>query len=300
MRERAAVTGRAPGVQPLSGGVRALDWRIGLALAAASLALLLATEPRVGLTWDEPAYIMASESYAQWLERLWNAPGYALSAQGVRAYWDINHEHPPLDKVWSGVVWSLARPLVGDLTAHRLGNMLVAAGLVGLLFWTVARGFGAWAGLAAAASLLAMPRFFFHAHLAALDVPAAAAVFGVTALFWQTRRRAGFGWDLLLGVVWGAALATKINALFVLPTLMLWALTEPASNLRGGVARGRLALRLVVAGAVGLPLFVALWPWLYHETLERLVAYVRFITVDHWEIGQWYFGICHNSTAASW
>ncbi|MEN9934720.1 MAG: hypothetical protein RLZZ387_1299 [Chloroflexota bacterium] len=258
---------------------------VALLAAALTAGVLVATAPSIGLTWDEPAYIAASESYVQWLERLWSAPGYALSPQGVRAYWDINHEHPPLDKVWSGLVWSGARHVLDDLTAHRLGNILLAAALAGVLYLTVARSFGVAAGLGAVAALFTMPRFFFHAHLAALDVPAAAAVFAVTALFWHTRGRGGIGWDLLLGLTWGAALATKINALFVLPTLFVWLLLFDR--------RLRLVARLAIAGAVGLPLFVLLWPWLYHDTWERLVGYVRFITVDHWEIGQYYLGAWH-------
>jgi 4-amino-4-deoxy-L-arabinose transferase-like glycosyltransferase len=205
-----------------------------------------------------------------------------LSEQAVRAYWDINHEHPPLDKLWSGVVWASARPFVDDLAAHRLGNILLVALGTGALYFTVARSFGAWAGLAAAVALVSMPRFFFHAHLAALDVPAAVAVFLVTALFWHTRRHDGVLWDVALGLAWGAALATKINAAFVLPTLFLWLLLFER--------RWPLVRRLVVAGLVGLPTFAALWPWLYHQTWERLDLYIRFITVDHWQIGQWYLG----------
>ncbi|HWQ11561.1 MAG TPA: glycosyltransferase family 39 protein [Roseiflexaceae bacterium] len=258
---------------------------IAMVLGLLTVAALVASAPQIGLTWDEPAYIAASESYVAWLDRLWHAPGYALSPRGVRAYWDINHEHPPLDKLWSGLVWSLARHAFDDLTAHRLGNILLVGGLVALLYLTVAASFGQRAGLAAAAALVTLPRFFFHAHLAALDVPAAVAVFGVTALFWHTRGRPGLGWDLLLGAAWGAALALKINAVFVLPTLLLWLLLFDR--------RPRLVGRLLVAGLVGPPLFVALWPWLYHETAARLVAYVRFITVDHWEIGQYYLGEWH-------
>lgn len=290
MRTR-SVAGAAPHERQAASGASALtarDGAIALALALLTCALLTATAPQIGLTWDEPAYIAASEVYVAWLERLWNAPAYALSPQGIRTYWDINHEHPPLDKVWSGVVWSAARQFTDDLTAHRLGNILVVGALVALLYLSVARSYGPGAGLAAAATLLALPRFFFHAHLAALDVPAAAGVFAVTALFWHTRARPGFGWDPLLGVCWGAALATKINALFVLPTLLVWALLLRPAHPR--VSRRRLVGRLAVAGAIGLPLFVALWPWLYHDTWERLDGYVRFITVDHWEIGQWYLG----------
>ena len=73
--------------------------------------------------------------------------------------------HPPLDKVWSGLAWSAARFALDDLTAHRLGNILLGGALVGMLYHMVATSAGPVAGLAAAAALLTMPRFFFHDQL---------------------------------------------------------------------------------------------------------------------------------------
>lgn len=255
---------------------------VSIALAAPIFLLLLVTEPQIGVTWDEPAYIMAARSYVGWFELLATKPGNALQPDAITRFWEANHEHPPLDKIWSGAVWLVARQFLDDLPAHRLGNMLLTAIAIGVLYLTVASSFGSWAGVASVVALITMPRFFFHAHLAALDVPAAVAFFLVTALFWHTRRRRNIAWDVALGAAWGAALATKINALFVLPMLLVWTLT---------FARHRFLLRrVIVAGIIGLPAFVALWPWLYHDTMARLIAYIRFITVDHWKIAQWYFG----------
>jgi hypothetical protein len=113
-------------------------------------------------------------------------------------------------------------------------------------------------------------------------VPAAVAVVAVTALYWETRDRPGLWWGVPLGIAWGLALATKINALFVPLTLLTWTLLFK----RRVVLFGRLALM----GIVGLPLSLALWPWLYSDLWGRLDAYIRWITVDHWKIGQWYLG----------
>ncbi len=255
---------------------------VSVALAALCLLLLIITEPYTGLTWDEPVYILAARSYADWFNLLARDPGDALQPETIRRFWEINHEHPPLDKIWSGLVWQGARHVLDDLPAHRLGNMLLTAIACGVLYASVASAFGSRAGIVAVAGLMTMPRFFFHAHLAALDVPAAVAFFLVAMLFWHTRQRRSIVWDGALGVAWGAALATKINALFVLPMLFVWTLAFARSRF--------LVRRTIVAGAIGLPVFIGLWPWLYDDTVARLVAYVRFITVDHWKIGQWYFG----------
>ena len=242
--------------------------------------LLLATESHIGLTWDEPDYIAASESYVHWLGQLLDNPGYALSTEGIERYWTANHEHPPFDKIWSGIVWRLTRDLLPHLTAHRLGNMLLNSLLFGLLFLLVQDVYGTWVGLAASASLLVMPRFFFHSHLAALDVAAASLIVAIVLLFWKTRDRRSWWVDIALGVLWGIAVATKVNAVFVFPTLVLWALIFQRHL--------RLFVRFFVMGGLAVVVFFLSWPWLYHQTVDRTIEYILFLTVNHWEIGQWY------------
>ena len=256
---------------------------IALLLALVTVVLLVATAPSIGLTWDEPAYIVASESYVAWMGELVTRPDYALSERVIQTYWTVNHEHPPLDKIWSGLVWSVARLVLDDLTAHRLGNMLLVGVLVSLVYLLLAPSYGRVAGLAAVGALLTMPRFFFHAHLAALDVPAAFFVFVTMFVFWRTKDRPEMRWSIGLGVIWGLALATKINAIFVPFMLFLWVIIwrRETSFLYG---------RLLVMGLVAMPCSVIVWPWLYRYSVERMWEYVRFVTFDHWEIGQWYLG----------
>lgn len=264
---------------------------IALLLAVLTVTLLVTTDQDMGLTWDEPAYIAASESYVTWLSQLVRSPGTAMGAQSIERAWTANHEHPPMDKIWSGLVWSAARLAMNDQTAHRLGNILLSGTLVALVYWAAsnrAEGDGTTqadrtiSGLAAAMALITMPRFFFHAHLAALDVPAAAAIFATICLFWGTRERTSLMMDCWLGLAWGIALGIKINAVVVPVVLGLWMLLAQR--------RRYLFRRLIVMGLVGIPVSLAAWPWLYHETLPRLDEYVRFVTVDHWKIGQWYLG----------
>jgi 4-amino-4-deoxy-L-arabinose transferase-like glycosyltransferase len=244
--------------------------------------LLVATAPSIGLTWDEPAYIAAARSYSGWFGQVFTTPSEAFSEGAITNAWQVNKEHPPLDKIWSGAVWSVARNFTDDLTAHRMGNMILVAVLTGLLYLLIFDAYGQAAGLAAVAALLTMPRFFFHAHLAALDVPAAVSVFIVTFAFWKMIDRKNWTWGLLLGLLWGLALATKINAVFVPITLGLWVL----------IFRRELFLfvRLILMGGTAVPVFIAVWPWLYHDTWDRLTEYIAFVTTDHWQIGQYYLG----------
>jgi 4-amino-4-deoxy-L-arabinose transferase-like glycosyltransferase len=244
--------------------------------------LLVATASNIGLTWDEPAYIAASESYINWYGELFTNPSQALTDESITSAWTINKEHPPLNKVWSGFVWSITKNFTDDLLAHRLGNMILVAILAGLLYFWIQDSYGQVAGFASVATLLTMPRFFFHAHLSALDVPAAFSAFLVTFLFWKTLDKTGWKWGVLLGIVWGLALATKINAAFVIVTFALWLLFFRREMNQ--------FVRLLIMGITAIPVFFIAWPWLYHHTIERITEYILFITVDHWEIGQYYLG----------
>jgi 4-amino-4-deoxy-L-arabinose transferase-like glycosyltransferase len=257
-------------------------WGLSILISILVFVLLLITAPDIGLTWDEPAYIAAARSYTGWFEHAFANPKEAFSESTITTAWQVNSEHPPLDKIWSGAVWSVARNFTNDLAAHRMGNMILVAVMAGLLYLLIRDAYGQVAGLAAVAALFTMPRFFFHAHLSALDVPAAVSVFIVTFAFWKMIERKNWAWGLFLGLLWGLALATKINAVFVPVTLGLWLLIFRREL--------RLFVRLIIMGITAIPVFVSVWPWLYFQTIERLTAYIGFVTDEHWEIGQYYLG----------
>jgi len=257
-------------------------WVVPLFIGLVVFLALLFTARDVGITWDEPAYIAASNSYIKWIGKAFTAPSEAFSSQQILKSWSINSEHPPLDKVWTGFWWLISKNITNDLTAHRVGNILLAAILAGLLFKLIRDEYGWIAGIASVAALFTMPRFFFHAHLSSLDVPAAVSVFLVTYVFWKTREKKGWVWGLLLGLVWGLALATKINAIFIPFTFGLWWLIFKR-NLR-------LFFRIMIMGFTAIPVFLLTWPWLYTKSIEHLVSYIRFVTVDHWKIGQYFLG----------
>ena len=259
------------------------DKFIALVLAGFTIVFLVFTAPQISLTWDEPTYIVAAETYPAWYRELIIQPSVALSTEGILRYWTPSHEHPPLSKVWSGFIWLGARHIFDDLTAHRLGNILIVGVLIALLYLMVARRYGHLAGLVSAFALLTMPRFFFHAHLAAIDVPVTAMIFAVVYTFWLGHTDPGLKWTLLLGLVWGLALSTKINALFIPPIVLpVWMLIFQR--------RGYLFIRLVFMGIIGVGFFLVSWPWFYHDLLKHLTGYVGFMTTGRLPVEQYYFG----------
>ena len=120
--------------------------------------ILLFTAGSFGLTWDEPAYISASTSYAGWFRRLIVGPHGVLNRSVIESHWQITSEAPPFDMEISGLVWLAAHNVVDDLLAHRLANILLAGLAVGLLYHMVRDELGEVAGLGAAVLLLLMPR----------------------------------------------------------------------------------------------------------------------------------------------
>lgn len=187
-----------------------------------------------------------------------------------------------MGKVWSGAIFTLTQYWTDDLTAHRMGNMLLVAILAGLIYLWMAKDFGRVAGLAAVAALISMPRFFFHAHLAALDVPAAFSVFVTTFVFWKLFSKKSWTWGLLLGLVWGLALATKINAVFIPVVFGLWWLIFRRD--------GKTMVRFVIMGFTAILVFFLVWPWMYTHTLDRIIEFLLFMTSEHYLIGQHYLG----------
>jgi 4-amino-4-deoxy-L-arabinose transferase-like glycosyltransferase len=259
------------------------DKLIALLLAVLTVLLLVVSAPHIGVVWDEPTYFVAAETYPAWFGELFTRPRQAISQEGIAAYWEFQHEHPPFAKLWAGIVWRGSRYLLDDLTAHRFGNILLSGLLVALLYLFLTREYGRTAGFVGTAALMTMPRFFFHAHLATLDVPVTLMIFAVTYVFWLRRNRPGLQWTLLLGLVWGLGLATKINALFV-PPIVLFAWTLLFQRQR------YLFIRLALMGVIGSLFFFASWPWLYHDSVNRVLSYLGFLTLDRYTTEQYYFG----------
>jgi 4-amino-4-deoxy-L-arabinose transferase-like glycosyltransferase len=245
--------------------------------------ILTLTSSAIGVTWDEPTYFAAAESYNGWFHRLVFGPHGVLHPSVIDQAWNINIEHPPMDKILSGLVWGLTRNLFGDLLAHRMGNILLFSLMAAFLYHMVSDELGGAAAIASVGALLAMPRFFFHAHLAALDVPAASMIMIVTYIFWRTKESARLRYTLGLGIVCGLAAATRINTLLVMPTLFLWAILFRR--------KWYLFLRMILSMLIAAPVFFLAWPWLYYDTIDRVKEFLKApvsLPIPQYYLGQNY------------
>ena len=261
---------------------------LALLVALIAFALLLGTAGDIGVTWDEPIYAVSAESAVWWLRTLLRDPAAAFAPESIGRGWGLAHEQPPLVRLVIGLGWALTREWLPLPLAHRVGNTVLAAALAGLVAHWGARTFGGRAGVFAAAALLAMPRLFFHAHLAALDLPAALLWTATAAAFWWAWPRRGIRAWLIPALVYGLALYTKISTAIMPLALLTWG----AVLVRGQGAQSwrQLLGRLALLPLLGAPLSLLLWPWMLGDTATKLRWYLSYFTISHPQIGQWFAG----------
>ncbi len=275
--------------------LRGRDYLVALVLFALSFAALGYAQRDQGVMRDEGTYFRAAESYWGWFAEMGDnlAAGRikdSFTNQSISRYFKANREHPVLFKLLFSASWRLlgepqakqVKPRYGpslgwlsEISAFRLPTWLFTALAVALLYLFGARIESRTAGLAAALLYISMPRTFFHGQLACFDS-------GVTTMWLLTiyayyRSLASGRWGLLLGLFFGLALATKHNAWFLPPILLIHYLIVvwPDLSLRP-LRLPRIPLGFVAMAILGPLVFWAHWPWIWYQTYERLEWYFRF------------------------
>jgi hypothetical protein len=283
---RARTEGRTP--------LEAIDALVALALVGGYTTWLLRTAREIGYARDEGFYFQAANSYGRWFESLAANAHAALERRAVDGAWSTNHEHPALIKslfAISNVVLEKRYHLFAmEGTSYRFPAMVLAGCALALVYVWGTQARGRVAGMGAAVLLGAMPRFFFHAHLACFDVPIVTMWTLGAYTYWRALRDGGVLWPALAGLCLGLALDSKHNAWFLpiactahFVALASWAgLARSSIGARlptpgpAGVTLRRSFIALACMGLLGPAVFYALWPWIWHDTIPRLREYVLF------------------------
>ncbi len=267
---------------------RRFDHLIGAAIAIAYLLVLLGTARDVGFSRDEGFYFTAAKRYQRWFDVLAENPSKALNEQVIERHWKYNREHPALMKTlfaFSHRTLHQKLEILSPATAYRFPGMVAAALGLYILFIFGSHAFGRAAGAFAALGFALMPRIFYHAHLACFDVAVTTAWLGVTYLYWRSLSSWKFG--LAAGIAFAMALTVKLNIFFMpfvlgghYAILMIYRLVMKK---RGAKQRGTAQSdpspkpwAFVFGGFIGPLVFFAHWPWLWHNTWDRLLFYVGF------------------------
>lgn len=183
----------------------ASPWRCrftGLVVAAMTLVLLIATEPRMAIVWDEGYTLGREARIRNWFRALRDPRGFARTWQpptkeyvqpdrvepprpdqldtrakllepGVLAwFWPFAreepHGHPPFYAI-VGLSGDLLAPSWQTLPRARLGTMIAFSVTAGALWVFVTGSWGAWAAALAVAAWVFQPNLFANGHYATLD-----------------------------------------------------------------------------------------------------------------------------------
>ncbi len=166
--------------------------------------------------------------------------------------------------------------LVDAFDGYHAVNIVLAA----LLLWTLYRfldsRFGSITAIAAVVFLFTSPRIFSHLMANVKDFPLM-VFYTLAAIVFFRAYEAGSSRGLLAaGVLWGLALGTKANALF-LPAIPLALLVLGGLPDAWRERRRQLFWTLAGAGALGVTVMVAVWPYLWADPLGRLAENLRFV-----------------------
>ncbi len=235
------------------------------------------SQKSVGLAWDEAYYYTPSKLAAEWTSRMLSGERLA-DPESIDQYWAEIHEHPSYFKFVAGLSLLFFEDILGPIRALRLPNAFMFGFSLSLLFLLGRIAWGRVGGLVAAISYLAMPRIFGHAHFGSLETPLVFSSLLLTYCF--LRGLTSPSAAVMTGLSLGLLLATKINGFFMIPPLILWAHL---------FHRGRYVNNLFSMLVLGPITFVALWPWLWHDTILRGLEYLAFHTV-HQKTALWFLG----------
>lgn len=226
-------------------------------VAVAPVALTL-TDP--GLVWDETIYQGFAVQYVRWFAE----PGMPrFSAEALRRFWWQGQVHPPLVKLLMAASFAAFDGVLSFTASGRVPNMLMFGGTAAVLFLLARIRSGFRTGLFSAAFFVLMPRCFGHAHFGAMDIPMTFVWLLVVYSFVRALRSTG--WVVACGVLFGLALLTKVNALFLPFVLVGW----------GACFYGRRVWRPALSMAcIGPVMFVAFWPALWADPFGGSVSYL--------------------------
>lgn len=254
---------------------------IGWLLALATVALVVANQQQIGFARDEVVYMGQGGTYADWwigLVTFQHGPskeGITRSFGGPGAT-DNNREHPPLMKTLYGLSHRILHRGLGvdEPTAYRLPNAILHGVLVLLVFLMVLELWGLAEAVIASLLVMFLPRALFHASIACFDAPITTLWFAAVYAYWRCLD--GRRWPWQAGVVFGLALATKHNAV-LLPFAL--GLHHAIVGFRAGRWRGVLLHRwrvLVSLAVLGPLTLIALWPWLWFDTVAHVRDWLAF------------------------
>lgn len=265
---------------------RRIDVAIAAGLFLLTVVVVGATADSIGYTRDEGYYFKAGEQYWGWFAELGRSFANGDFARPfdkavIDRHLSYNYEHPVLVKNLFALSWGLLKETFGIIESNAVAFRFPAwlfAGLSVALTFGIARSLlSRRAAVLAALMWISMPRAFWHMHLACFDIPVVAAHSWLVLAYLKGRRTVKGA--LLVGVAFGLAAAVKHNVLVAPAFFVLhWILVEAKrpSLSPTGVRVPPVPLAFFSMAVIGPIVFVAHWPYLWPDVVQRVGRYLGF------------------------
>ncbi|HVR30842.1 MAG TPA: glycosyltransferase family 39 protein [Thermoanaerobaculia bacterium] len=263
--------------------------RAPLGLAALVLVLGLPALARYGVTWDEALgdfffgerylsfFLSFDRRYLDFAADPY--PAGRVPDLSVSPFRDRPWEYYPVANALAAASSRLLSGRLGWLDpfdGFHAVNLFLGAILAAALYVFVRRRFDATAALASCVLLFTAPRIVAHLCSNVKDPPEM-ALFALTIFAFAAAYERGSTLGLAgAGVLWGLALGTKANALF-LPAVVLVAIAVGRRPERWRGRTATLVAALSAGAAAGLLTVLALWPYLWGAPLERAREHLEYI-----------------------
>ena len=249
----------------------------GFLLAAAFLAAGFPLLRDYGVNWDEAlGDLFFGERYLSFLTTFdgryldFARDPYPAGHQPdlrMSAFRSRPQEYYPLANVGGMATSRALAPLLDPFDGFHAVNLLFGAVFIVCFAAFLQRHYSTLVACVATGLLFTSPRIWYDAMCNVKDFPEM-VLFALAAMaYFEAWERDTFGWYVASGALWGAALATKANAWFLVPVVLVFAI----------VTRRAPLAKLAVAGATGVGVMLAVWPWLWADPFTRLRENLSYI-----------------------
>lgn len=185
-------------------------------------------------------------------------------------------EHYPVASTLATATSRALSPFLDPFDGYHAFNLLIAALFLIVFYRFVEKIHGAAAAICAVAFLFLSPRIAGDAMANVKDF-AEMVFFSLAAIFFFYALERGSTRGLIgAGCMWGLALGTKANALFVPAIVILYLMVRgapPAWSER----RRALLFAIVGWGAIGFAIFFLSWPYLWQDPIRTLRSNAMYL-----------------------
>jgi len=189
---------------------------------------------------------------------------------------NVPHVFFPLPNILAAIASNIFN--IGFVPSHHIAIPFMLAGFLPVMYLFVRKHWGNFCGIASVLILLTYPRFFGHSFSNIKDVPNAIFM-AITVMLLADWFMSGKLKFLYFGAIaLGCAMATKMNAVFILPIILLWQMPNIFIHLKDNLpinsrTLGHILLGLVLSMAVLILFYPPLFYFRDMNFLKGIITY---------------------------